>query len=236
MNEQTGVSSGSQVTLTVAGTGQVLAPRPRRLVVGGYTGRDETAVRAHISELAAIGVPPPPEVPAFYLLPPDLLTIGETVEVASGRTSGEVEPVLLRVDGRYYIGVGSDHTDRDLEREDIAKAKAACPKPIGPVVAPLPPDLGQADWDGIEMACHVDRQAYQRGWLSSLRTPADLLSRLPGQVAGPEDDLVVFCGTLPLLTGEFVAGRKWQLDMRLPGGPALSHAYETKRSACDAHR
>jgi hypothetical protein len=230
MNEQTGVPSASPVTLTVAGTGQVLAPRPRQLVIGGYTGRDEAAVRAHIGELAAIGVPPPPEVPAFYLLPPALLTTSEVVEVAGDRTSGEVEPVLFRVNGRYYIGVGSDHTDRDLEREDIAKAKAVCPKPVGPVVAPLP-DPREADWDGIEMACHVDRQAYQQGRLASLRTPADLLARLPGQARGPEDDLVMFCGTLPLLTGEFVAGKEWQLDMRLPGGLILSHAYKTKRSA-----
>lgn len=230
MSKRTGVPSRRPVLLTVAGTGQVLAPRPRHLVIGGYTGRDEAAVRAHIGELAAIGVPPPPEVPAFYLLPPSLLTTSEVVEVAGERTSGEVEPVLFRVDGHYYIGVGSDHTDRNLEREDITRAKAACPKPVGRVIAALPPDLAQADWDGIEMSCHVDRRSYQRGRLSALRPPADLLPRLPGEAVGPEDDLVMFCGTLPLLTGEFVAGREWRLELRLTGGLALRHTYETKGS------
>ena len=230
MSTRTSGMPGRPVTLTVAGTGEVLAPQPRRLVIGGYTGRDEMAVRAHISELAAIGVPPPPDVPSFYLLPPGLLTTSAVVEVAGERTSGEVEPVLLRVDGRYYIGVGSDHTDRDLEREDIARAKAACPKPVGRMVAELPADLAQADWDGIEMTCHVDRQAYQLGRLSALRTPADLLPRIPAGAGGPQDDLVLYCGTLPLLTGEFTPGREWQLEMRLPGGPDLRHAYETKGS------
>lgn len=222
------------VTLTVAGTGQALMPAPPRLVIGGYTGRDEAAVRAHIAELAAIGIPPPPEVPSFYLLPAALLTTAEAVPVSGDNSSGEVEPVLLRVGGRYYIGVGSDHTDRDLERDDIARAKAACPKPVGSVVAPL--DMARTDWDSIEIACHVDGKPYQSGSLAALRTPADLLPRLPAEAGGPEDDLVMFCGTLPLLTGEFVAGTRWRLEMRLPGGPVLSHQYETKGSDHHANR
>jgi hypothetical protein len=231
MNAQHGAGDGGPVTLTVAGTGQVLRPRPRHLVIGGYTGRDEAAVRAHIDELAAIGVPPPPEVPAFYLLPPALLTTAEVIEVGGDHTSGEVEPVLFRVDGRYYLGVGSDHTDRDLEREDIGRAKAACPKPAGSAVVPLPPDPATADWDAIEMTCRVDGVAYQKGTLAALRTPGDLLARLPGPAGGPGDDLVLFCGTLPLLTGKFVAGREWRLELRRPGGPVLSLGYEAKRSA-----
>lgn len=228
MKTETGMPPAGPASLTVAGTGQVLRPRPRCLVIGGYTGRDEMAVRAHIAELAAIGVPPPAGVPAFYLLDPALLTTSAVIEVDGSRTSGEVEPVLLRVDGRYYIGVGSDHTDRDVEREDVAKAKAVCPKPVGPVVVPLP-GIGGADWDGIEMTCCVEGRMYQRGRLASLRTPADLLPRLPAESGGPEDDLVVFCGTLPLLAGEFVAGKQWRLDMGLPGGTSLSHAYEATR-------
>jgi Protein of unknown function (DUF2848) len=230
MSNRSSAAPGRPVTLTVAGTGQVLAPKPQRLVIGGYTGRDDAAVRAHIGELAAIGVPPPPEVPSFYLLPSGLLTTSGVVEAAGEQTSGEAEPVLFRVEGRYYIGVGSDHTDRDLEREDITRAKAACPKPVGRMVAALPPDPAQADWDGIEMACQVDGRAYQRGRLSALRTPADLLPRIPGEAGGPDGDLVLFCGTLPLLTGKFVAGRQWRLEMRLPGGPELRCEYETKGS------
>ena len=36
------------------------------LIVAGWTGRDEAALRHHIEELAAIGVPRPSSVPVFY--------------------------------------------------------------------------------------------------------------------------------------------------------------------------
>jgi 4-hydroxyphenylacetate 3-monooxygenase len=100
VNAQAAGSAGAgQLAVTVAGTGERLAFGPVRLVIGGYTGRDEAAVRAHIDELAAIGVPPPAAVPDFYELPAGLLTTSATIEVGSGNTSGEAEPVLLRSGG-----------------------------------------------------------------------------------------------------------------------------------------
>jgi len=39
---------------------------PQALIVAGWTGRDEAALRHHIEELAAIGVPRPSSVPVFY--------------------------------------------------------------------------------------------------------------------------------------------------------------------------
>lgn len=201
--------------------------RPR-LVVAGYTGRDQDAVAAHIAELAAIGVPPPPAVPAFYDLDPGLLTTGPVIELAGGSTSGEVEPVLVRHAGRYYLGLGSDHTDRDLERRSIAAAKAACPKPLGPDVIALPAGLDALDWDAITVQCHVDGTAYQRGTLAALRTPADLIARLTGELGDIATDLVLYAGTLPLLDGHFVAGTSWQLTLTA-ADDSLTHSYEVKR-------
>ena len=40
-----------------------LDARLGRLVVAGWTGRDEAAVRHHIDELAALGVPAPSKSP-----------------------------------------------------------------------------------------------------------------------------------------------------------------------------
>ncbi|MQA85443.1 MAG: DUF2848 domain-containing protein, partial [Streptosporangiales bacterium] len=169
--------------MSVTGAPGPLALRPRRLVIAGYTGRDEAAVREHIEELARAGIPPPPAVPMFYELDPRLLTAAPAVEVAGDRTSGEAEPVLIRVDGRWYLGVGSDHTDRALEREDIAAAKAACPKPLGAAVRALPSEVerGAFDqvWDGTTVVCRVDGHTYQQGPLAALRRPSDLLNRLP---------------------------------------------------------
>jgi hypothetical protein len=197
-----------------------------RLIIAGYTGRDAAAVAAHIEELAAIGIPPPASVPAFFELDPSLLTSDPVITIVGSNTSGEAEPVLIRQNGRQYQGVGSDHTDRDVERTDIAASKAACPKPVGQRVMALPDDLAALSWDAIEVESDADGQAYQRGVLASLRTPIDLLAQLTGTLGGVADDLVIFCGTLPLLTGEFRAGRLWRVALNLDPNTTLTHAYE----------
>lgn len=209
-------------------TGDDLAFEPKRLIVAGYTGRDTEAVEEHIAELAAIGVPPPPSVPMFYDLDPALLTTGPIIQVAGENTSGEAEPVLIRHGGRYYLGVGSDHTDRDLERTDIAESKAACPKPFADRVLTLPADLAALDWDGIGLESSVDGVDYQRGTLAALRTPADLLARLADTLGDLAGDLIVFGGTVPLLTGAFRPGIRWRAVLRA-GATTLTCGYETKR-------
>jgi 4-hydroxyphenylacetate 3-monooxygenase len=201
--------------------------RPARLIVAGYTGRDESAVQDHIEELAQIGIPRPPHVPMYFDLDPALLTTDEVVTVDGANTSGEVEPVLLRHEGRWYLGVGSDHTDRDLEREDIAASKAACPKAIGGTVVSLPDDLvaggWDAAWDSVAASCTVDEAEYQRGELSALRPPSDLLTRLEASV-GDRADLAVFCGTVPVLDGHRT-GSQWTFALNIRSDHALTHTY-----------
>jgi hypothetical protein len=218
------------LTLDVAGSGKLLTLSPDRLIVAGYTAKDEASVAAHIAELADIGVPPPPSVPAFYDLDPALLTTEPVVAVAGPATSGEVEPVLVRHDGRYYLGIGSDHTDRELEKSDIGGSKAACPKPIGKTVTEVP-DLSTLDWDLIDAESTVDDMTYQQGSIAALRYPADLLDRMAAELGEVIGDLVLFCGTLPLIGGEFRYGTSWRMRLALPGGPTLNHAYETKRGS-----
>jgi hypothetical protein len=203
---------------------------PNRLIVAGYTGRDEAAVAEHIAELAAIGVPPPPSVPAFYELDPTLVTVSDVIEVAGAHTSGEVEPVLIRHDGEYLLAVGSDHTDRDLERVDIADAKAACPKPVGAEVVSLgaAPEI---DWDALTVQSSVNGSSYQRGGVGSLRHPADLLQRMTGTLGEVSGDFVLFCGTMPLLVGEFVYGQSWHVELTLPDQQRLIHSYRVKSVA-----
>jgi 4-hydroxyphenylacetate 3-monooxygenase len=197
-----------------------------RLIIAGYTGRNEAVVAAHIAELAAIGIPPPASVPAFFVLDPSLVTSDPVVTISGSNTSGEVEPVLIRHKGRHYLGVGSDHTDRDVERSDIGASKAACPKPVGHQVVALPDDLAMLDWDAIDVESDVDGEPYQRGSLAAMRTPTDLLSRMAGTLGAVEDDLVIFCGTVPLLTGSFRAGRHWRIQLTLNSTTALIHTYE----------
>jgi 4-hydroxyphenylacetate 3-monooxygenase len=214
--------------LQVLGSGETLRIRPGRLVIAGYTGRDAEAVAAHIAELAEIGVPPPATVPAFYDLDPALLSTDAVVGVDGPHSSGEVEPVVLRHQGRHYLGVGSDHTDRELEKTSVAVSKGACPKPLGREVVALPADLAELDWDSASGASDVDDQPYQRGSLATLRHPADVLARLADVLPDSGGDLVLYGGTLPLKTGRFVVGRRWSLRLELGDGTVLAHAYETK--------
>jgi 4-hydroxyphenylacetate 3-monooxygenase len=72
----------------------------------------------------------------------------------------------------------------------------------------------------------VDGQPYQRGSLASLRTLTDLLARLTSTVGEVGDDLVMFCGTVPLLNGAFRAGRHWRLQLKLDANTSLTHSYE----------
>ena len=53
---------------------------PKTLIVAGWTGRDEKALHHHIEELAAIGVPRPSSVPAFYRISTANLTQTATLQ------------------------------------------------------------------------------------------------------------------------------------------------------------
>jgi hypothetical protein len=197
------------------------------LLVIGYAGRNEASVRKHIDELAAIGIPPPPHVPMVYDLAPDLLTIGTHMPAPGPRTSGEVEPVLVRAAGTWHLALGSDHTDRDLEASDVRNSKAACPKPVAPTVILLDVDpvSGGLDaaWDAVDVASSIDDVAYQCGTLAELRMPSDLISRATQQ--NPAGDVVIFCGTVPLLEGAFRYGEKFSATMSAGAGWTLRLEY-----------
>ena len=65
---------------------------PAGLIVAGWTGRDEAALRHHIEELAAIGVPRPSSMPVFYRNSSSNLTQADAIEVLGPDTSGEADP------------------------------------------------------------------------------------------------------------------------------------------------
>ena len=205
---------------------------PLRVAATGdtYTARDQDAVARHIAELAEIGVAPPATVPAFYDLPPDLLSSEATVTVGGTNTSGEVEPVLIRAGGRWFLAVGSDHTDRDLERDDVAASKAACPKPIGAQVLALPDEPATFGLDDVAAVSVVDGVDYQAATLAELLPPHEVLGRMRAALAEDPlengEDFALFGGTTPLLEGVFAPGTHWELALRLPDGTGVAHTYE----------
>src|SRR6202167_2925226 len=107
------------------------------LLVAGWTGRDEAALRHQIEELAAIGVPRPSSVPVFYRNSVLNLTQSSVLEMLGPDTSGEVEPVIVALGNQLCLTICSDHTDRKAETQGIALSKQLCAKPIGHHLWPL---------------------------------------------------------------------------------------------------
>ncbi|UFJ41999.1 DUF2848 domain-containing protein [Brevibacillus humidisoli] len=187
---------------------------PQRLVIAGYTAKDQAAVKQHIDELRELGVPAPRRVPMIYDVSPELLQTAEEITVVRNDSSGEAEAVLLDVDGRWYIGLGSDHTDRVLEAVSIQKSKQACGKPIAKEVWLL--DSISDRWDEIEMRSWVtvdgEERLYQSGKLGAFLNPDELLAivRERGYAA---PGIALFCGTLPLVEGQFQFGESFRAEL-----------------------
>lgn len=215
------------LTFEILDSAEILSLPNIRTLVAGYTGRDEAAVQHHIDELAAIGVSPPPQVPMFYPVELATVTTARQTTVTGAHTSGEVEPVILRHNGRYFLGVGSDHTDRELETVDIGDSKRACPKPVGRKVVEIA-DWDSFDWDACAARSWVDGVLYQEGTLGNLRTPGNLLRTFAERLGDSGEDLLCFAGTLPLLNGKFTPGHIWDIELTLPDGRTLTHTYTTE--------
>jgi len=186
---------------------------PEIFIIAGYTGRDRANVQKHIDELAREGIAPPPEVPMWYQMPTTILSSADTIEVPTAQTCGEVEPVLIGIGDDLYLGIGSDHTARDVEREDIAKSKRVCPKPLGRTIIRIgTPD---AAFDAIRLESAIDGEPYQAGTFAQITPLATLLAGFRQRQSATR--FVLFCGTVPLLTHGFRFGRSFAA--RIHGGP-----------------
>lgn len=196
------------------------------LVIAGWAGRDEAAIKHHIEELAAIGVPRPSSVPVYYRVSAATLTQAEILEVLGPDSSGEVEPVIVAMPDGLWVGIGSDHTDRKAETMGIALSKQLCGKVVGR-------DLWRFEdiadhWDRLELRAFAwiegERLLYQEGTLAALRTPSDLIARYSdGGVLKPGS--LMFGGTLGAIGGIRPAAR-FEMSMHDPVlGRTMSHSY-----------
>lgn len=189
---------------------------PRDLVIAGLTGRDEAAVQHHVEELRAIGVKPPPTIPAFFRNGASLLTTARAVEVLGPDSSGEVEFVLVSLADGLWVGVGSDHTDRRVEAYAIDVSKQLCPKVIAPAL-----------WRWHDIAPHWDRLVlrawiedggrltlYQEGTAAALRTPDALIAAWTGGAPLPVGT-VMFGGTFAAIGG-IRPSRRFEFEIEDP--------------------
>jgi hypothetical protein len=177
------------------------------LIIAGWTGRDPDAVEHHIRELEALGVKRPASVPIFYRVSVARLTTDSSIQVLGEKSSGEVEFVLLKSQGRLWIGTGSDHTDREAETYGVSLSKQMCEKPVAPKFWAFDDVAGH--WDRLVMRSYATidgyRALYQEGPVSTILHPEELLSRF-GR-GGIPDGTIMFCGTLAAQGGVRPADR-----------------------------
>lgn len=168
-----------------------------QLVVAGWTGRDAAAVEKHMAELEAIGIARPASAPIFYRVAAARLTTDRMIEDSGATSGGEVEYLILRHEGRYWVGLGSDHTDREVEKFGVTVSKQMCDKPIATQFWPY--DEVAPHWDRLILRSYVveggRRTLYQEGSVAAMLDPMDLVARYTanGVLA---DQTLMFCGTL----------------------------------------
>jgi hypothetical protein len=169
----------------------------RQAVIAGWTGRDPLAVEKHIKELEALGVKRPATTPIFYRVAAARLTTDAVIETVGTRSGGEVEFVLLQHGGRLWVGVGSDHTDREVEAYGVTVSKQMCDKPIAPTFWAYDEVAGH--WDQLRLRAQVVENGeplrYQDGAVAAMLDPQALIARYTDGDRLQEGTLM-FCGTL----------------------------------------
>ena len=185
--------------------------RYEKLVLGGWSGRNKEDVLAHVEELRKLGIPAPSEVPSFFYVGTNLLTSDREIKVLRGKNNGEVEYVLFLDEGKpRYVTVGSDHTDREVERTSFQISKQLYPKIISPVVWDYEEIYDH--WDTLILRMYVDGKLSQEASLKSLLRPQDLIK----EAGLNEDNAVLFSGSIPWKGGEVAFGRKYRIEMEDP--------------------
>ncbi|HVN22888.1 MAG TPA: DUF2848 family protein [Syntrophorhabdales bacterium] len=209
---------GLELSVVTGASSIPLQFRVKRMVNGGYVGRDVEAVKAHLAELSREGVPAPPSVPMIFPVLSDNITADDRIEVIGNKTSGEAEFVLLFDAENIFVGVGSDHTDRELERESIVMSKQVCPNVLSPQVWKY--DDVEEGWDDLTIQGWVKpRDAeewllYQKAPLGTIISARDLIGLVkPAIKDGGVEGLVIFSGTVPILTREMVFGSAFRAEL-----------------------
>ena len=201
--------------------------KPETLIVAGWTGRDEAALRHHIEELAEIGVPRPSAVPVFYRNAVTNVVQTDRLEVLGPDTSGEVEPVIVALNDGLWIGLGSDHTDRKAETIGIALSKQLCGKPVGTTLWRY--DEVKPHWDKLVLRSFVpdggNRRLYQEGPVTNMRSPEELIKLYTGgDRLAP--GTAMFCGTFAV-HGEISYSGTFDMELEDPVlGRKLTHGYK----------
>jgi hypothetical protein len=196
-------------------------------VIAGWTGRDPVARDKHIAELEAIGIARPASTPIYYRVSACRITTADSIEVCGGDSSGEVEFVLIGWQGRTFVGLGSDHTDRKVETYSVTVSKQMCDKPIADELWELEDVIDH--WDRMILRSFAwingDRVLYQEGTLDAMLPVKELLAK--GFEGGKlPDGCAMFGGTFAAKGGIRPASR-FEYELEDPVlKRSIRHAYD----------
>ena len=188
----------------------------RRMINAGYVGRNQEDVRKHVEELKREGIPAPDSTPAVYPVMTSMIATADSIEVVGHKTSGEGEFVLFMDGQDIYVGVGSDHTDRELEAVSILKSKQLCFNVVSRRVWPF--EEVRDHWDELALRSWVKeagkKVVYQQTWLSAILSPSDLIDFVRSKVKdGNLESTIIFSGTVALLTPEINYGNYFEVAL-----------------------
>ena len=196
-------------------------------VIAGWTGRDPVARDKHIAELEALGIARPATTPIYYRCSARRLTQEDRIEVCGDQSSGEVEFVLIGWQGRTFVGLGSDHTDRKVESYSVTVSKQMCDKPVASTLWELEDVVDH--WDKLILRSWAwingKRELYQEGTLDSMLPVRELLARgFEGEKL--PDGCVMFGGTFAAKGGIRPADR-FEYELEDPVlKRVIGHAYD----------
>jgi Protein of unknown function (DUF2848) len=196
-------------------------------VIAGWTGRDPVARDKHIAELEALGIARPATTPIYYRCSARRLTLEDQIEVCGDDSSGEVEFVLIGWQGRIFVGLGSDHTDRKVESYSITVSKQMCDKPMASVLWEL--EDVKNHWDRMILRSYAvtggKRELYQEGTLDAMLPVDELIKRGFGGGKLP-DGCAMFGGTFAAKGGIRFADR-FEYELEDPVlKRTIRHAYD----------
>lgn len=184
---------------------KVIVYEPKNLIVMGFTPRDEKVINELFVALRKIGGVIPDKTPMTYPLAVELLTTKEEIFVVGNDTNGEVEYLIISLNGDIYIGVGSDHADKNIESLNIHKSKQLCAKHMCNEV-----------WKWSEVKDHWDQVVLESRYIVNgveelyQKNIAEVMLRPENIIQSVEDfyhkkisdfDCVIFSGSIPTLDG-----------------------------------
>ena len=183
-----------------------------QLIVAGWTGRNSDAVNHHIEELAQLGISPPSAVPLYYRVSNNLLTQSSRIQVLGSGSSGEVEPLIVRQGNQWFLGLASDHTDRELEAHSVAASKQACVKPVANDLWALDSVINHLD--DIQLRCSIvennNTVLYQSGSLASILPLQNLIKEI-----NLSENAAMLCGTLAAI-GSVRPATEYRMELEDP--------------------